>query len=270
MTAKTQTLGKYLRSLREDRDFTLEKLAVDLEREEGVKVGKPQLSHIENDNRHPNGQLLEGLIKRLNPSPEQLLDLQSICQRDNIGVDLPEQLRSLQTIDREIGTQRTVDQIHVIAECPIELMDISTNNEFVIGLAAQLKENSKDVQYIYWTVESSLMKFKNLFGFLEKQGAQPDVMEKTFKIVISPKQLSSLSYAIYSTFRDDMETSRVGRILIRNKTFGLTSASVQVTAMGQADVESTYQNLMDIYNSLSISESENYKLMSVSEIKSYK
>jgi hypothetical protein len=109
-----------------------------------------------------------------------------------------------------------------------------------------------------------------LFGFLEKQGVQPDVMGKTFKIVTSPKQLSSLSYAIYSTFIDDTETSRIGRILIRNKAFGLTAASVQVTAMGQADVESTYQNLMDIYNSLSISDSENYKLMSVSEVKSYK
>jgi transcriptional regulator with XRE-family HTH domain len=266
----TQTLGQYLRFLREEKRLTLEKLSMELE-EKGLNAGKPQLSHIENSRRTPNGELLEKLIEILEPTAEQLTDLRSICQRGGIGIDLPVLLRSIQSVDVELETQQKYDEIYVIAELPIELIDISDKNQLATDLATELQEANRIIKYVYWTVESSLEKFQNLFRFLERRGVTTDVIDRTFKIVIAPKQMSTLTYAIYSSYTEDRATSRVGRIVIRNL---LSSPSLfQITAMGQADVEATYQQLRDIYNALELSHDNKYQdmyeLISVGNIELY-
>jgi transcriptional regulator with XRE-family HTH domain len=266
----TQTLGQYLRFLREEKCLTLEKLSMELE-EKGLNAGKPQLSHIENGRRTPNGELLEKLIEILEPTAEQSIDLRLICQRDSINIDLPELLRSIQTVDVELKIQQKCDEIYVIAELPIELMDISDNNQFVVGLAADLQQPNRKIKYVYWTIENSLEKFNNLFRFLAERRVEADTIDRTFEVVIAPKQMSTLSYAIYSTYTGDRTLSRMGRILIRNSL--LSSSSLQITAMGQADVDATYQHLRDIYNALQLSSDKKYQdmyqLMSVRNIKLY-
>jgi transcriptional regulator with XRE-family HTH domain len=252
MTTQTLTLGQYLRFLREERGYTLDDLSLRLS-QDGLKVGKPQLSHIENDRRDPSGDTLEKLIAELAPSIEQMSEMQSICERDSINVDLPPLLKTLRPVSLEFNTQRQCDEVNVVAEEPIELMDISPNNEFIMKLVEELKESPRSLKYVYWTTENSIKKFKDLFAFLGNQGISESCINKTFEIVIMPQQLSTLSYAIYSTPKNNNQLSIMGRILLKNTNF---YNSLQVTAMGQVDAHLTYKRLKDLYNRLNLDRSQ--------------
>jgi transcriptional regulator with XRE-family HTH domain len=182
------SFGEYIKKMRKKKAWTLDRLANLVSREaenfftnhgeqayKGLTLSKYQLSHIENDSRQPDKEVLNLLIKVLEIKAFDLQELQKICQEFGIGNELPDSLKVLTPATQEIIRQQEITRqkgftdIHIISDSPLEIMPISEENLFLLDFIKELQspENNQN-KYTYWTLESSINKFKILFSFMNK------------------------------------------------------------------------------------------------------
>jgi transcriptional regulator with XRE-family HTH domain len=250
----TQSFGQYLKQLRVLRGLTLDDCVAVLEaksEDSKVKVSKYQLSHIENDNRKPNGLLLSLLIDGLALKPDELFELQKVCDSENIAIELPVALRPLHKLNDEMDLQRNFQGIHVVSHRPIELIDISLKNQFLNQLIRKLKDSPSNYIYTYWTIEKSLRDFKIFIAFLEDNDVRQQTIDENIEVIVSTEELSLLSFAIYYD-HEDGESSRgkIGRILIRDGDDLESLSSFRIVNMGNDDVKRIYSFLNGQYSYL--------------------
>lgn len=269
-----ELFGQYVRRLRVQKKWTQEILA------DKLGVTKYQISHIEKGQRGAGPEVLEKLIKELDPTFKELEELQSICADENIGIYQPVDLRRIAPASKEMKRQKIFKDVHVVSARPIEITDMNEKNLFLFDMLDDLKKASRrngsnpaPRNYIYWTIKSALPRFRVFLDFLEKNEISRKTIDNTFEFIFGPEELCLLSFAIYSTpviskTKKESEYQRVGRILIRNDE---DATSFDVIKMGDADLQRIFSFLIDKYDVLHISsgESNGYELLTAKDVRSY-
>lgn len=264
--------SRYIKDLRESRRLTQQEIS------ERLGVTKSQISHIENTNRGASRELLTRLIHELKPSLKELEELQAICLDENVGIDLPPDLIGPSTPSHEMKHQMSFREIWIVSARPIEVAQIDERNTFLEDFAADLKAISAQRRgrtsrparrYVYWTPEQSLPRFRLLFDYLEgTKEIRRDLIEETFQIVVVPRELCLLTFAIYLAPQEGEsvnEYDRVGRILIRDSD---SSEHLRIVKMGTSDLAQICEFLQGILEELRITgRMPGYRLLSVGELR---
>lgn len=255
------SFGEYVKKMRKRKGWTLDKLAklvseqaktlADKGEEEykESKLSKYQLSHIENDSkgREPDKKTINLLIEVLELQSFEIQELQEICQEFGIGNQLPDLLKALQPANQEIARQSGFTDIHIVSDCPLEIVSISKENSFLVDFIREIKSpRNVESKYTYWTVENSIHKFDLLFKFMMSEGVSIDTLKK-IQVITCPEEMCMFSCSIYSFTTTDTKgrtNKQVGRFLIRED--DKNPNNFNLTNMGSADIRKLHDFLIDV------------------------
>jgi transcriptional regulator with XRE-family HTH domain len=237
LTIQNELIGTCLRQIRENRNYTQEKIAKIL------KVTKFTVSQIETGTRNPTSELLQEIINKLELSPYELSNLKK-AYYENKDSDTPEELKLISSIDKEPSLQEKCDSIHVVADIPLEMNGINRNNVFLMMLIKSFKkiiDLQHNVKYIYWTSSSTETEVNNFLLFIKENEIPIDFIKKTFVVVFAPEELLLFSHGIYVE-----NGNTYGKLVIDYKN------GSKLVSLADKTVAKIYRFLQGKYDSLNI------------------
>lgn len=240
--------GRFLRQLREGRGLQQENV------HKLVGVSKSQVSHFERGRRKPDGSILRKYIQCLSLTPREIKKLRDLAREEEIAP--PREYAKSLSLLGEVNAQLSYSTVHIVADPPLELAQVSENNRFLMQLVEELKKPGAEMvdhgprKFVYWTTTHRLKEFQTLLLFLIRKGISSEVIEETIEFVLGPEELMLMSFAVYLYPVKEDEFQYDGRILLRDNP--KDSESIDVEFMGRYELQKVRDFLEKKYQLLKV------------------
>jgi transcriptional regulator with XRE-family HTH domain len=181
---------------------------------EKLHIEKSLVSKLENGRRTPSRDVLRSLIARTDLTSAEREELQNAAKALILGAEDREQM-----VVAEARQQVRYQEVHVVAERPLEIMDTKDANPFLQQMLADFRklDEGEAPRYTYWTAETTLDAFRVFFVYFGSElGWNHARLDEVFQVIVAPPELTLLSYAVYRRPQQDAEVMprQEGRILL--------------------------------------------------------